>query len=57
MAYSNFSMLYASAIINGWRTYESVPDSLKPEVAEILRNEGLDHLVDGTEGTGGSTGA
>lgn len=45
MNYSNIAMLYASAIMNGWRTYDSVPDLVKPQVREILINEGLYELV------------
>lgn len=38
MNYSALQMLYASHIIEGKRTIESVPASIREDVAEIITN-------------------
>ena len=37
--------LYAEAIINGDRTYESVPKKLKSKVAQVLTDLGYEELI------------
>ena len=39
------AMLWASQIIAGKKTYAQVPRLLKSQVAEILRDEGLEELI------------
>ena len=39
------AMLYAQAIIKGKRTYASVPEKLKSQVAEILIDSGCEDLI------------
>lgn len=41
------AMLYASRIISGKSVFAGVPALLKEQVAEILRDQGLEQLVDG----------
>ena len=41
------AMLWASQIIKGRKTYAEVPRLLKPQVAEILRDEGFEELIVG----------
>lgn len=36
--YSNLEMLYATHVIEGKRTIESVPSSIRENVAEIVAN-------------------
>lgn len=38
MSYSALEMLYATHIIEGKRTIESVPSSIREDVAEIVTN-------------------
>lgn len=42
---SALAMLYATYIIKGIKQYSSVPELLKPQVKEILINEGFEHLT------------
>lgn len=43
--------LYVTEIVLGKRTFDSVPDTLKPKAAELLRNMGCEHLIpEGYEG-------
>lgn len=37
--------LYAEAIINGDRTYASVPPKLKSKVAQVLEDRGYPELI------------
>lgn len=39
------AMLYAQQIMLGKRTYASVPNKLKEQVAEILRESGCEDLI------------
>ncbi len=39
-------MLYATYIIKGMKTYPDVPELLKPQVKQILEDEGLGHLAE-----------
>ena len=39
------AMLWAQQIINGKKTYAQVPRLLKSQVAEILRDSGLEELI------------
>ena len=39
------AMLWASQIIAGKKTYSQVPRLLKAQVAEILRDEGMEELI------------
>lgn len=39
------AMLWASQIIAGKKTYTQVPRQLKLQVAEILREQGLEELI------------
>ena len=39
------AMLWANQIILGKKTYTQVPRQLKPQVAEILRDQGLEELI------------
>ena len=41
----NMAMLWADQIMKGKRTYAEVPRRLKPQVAEILRDAGLEELI------------
>lgn len=37
--------IYAELIIKGERTFESVPDIIKPQVREILIERHFEHLI------------
>ncbi len=39
------AMLFATRIISGKNTFAQVPVLLREQVAEILRDAGLEHLV------------
>lgn len=39
------AMLYATRILNGKLTYADVPRLLKAQVAEILRESGMEELI------------
>ena len=39
------AMLFATKVILGKITYAEVPAKLKPQVAEILRENGLEELI------------
>lgn len=39
---SNIAILYALAILDGDRTFESVPNKIKPQVKEYLCSIGYD---------------
>ena len=39
------AMLWANQIIEGKKTYRQVPRLLKPQVAEILRDAGMEELI------------
>ena len=39
------AMLWATQIINGKKTYAQVPRLLKSQVAEILRDAGMEELI------------
>jgi len=39
------AMLFATYIMKGKKQYSDVPDTLKPQVKEILEAEGLGHLA------------
>ena len=39
------AMLWANQIIAGKKTYAQVPRLLKPQVAEILRDTGMEELI------------
>lgn len=39
------AMLWANQIIAGKKTYAQVPRLLKPQVAEILRDAGMEELI------------
>ena len=39
------AMLYATYIIKGQKTYSEVPEMLKPQVKQILEDQGLGHLA------------
>lgn len=40
------AMLYATRIIKGKYEYKDVPDKLKEQVAEILRDADMAHLIE-----------
>ena len=40
------SMLFATYIMRGLKQYKEVPELLKPQVKQILEDEGLGHLAD-----------
>ena len=39
------AVIYVALIVKGKRTYDSVPDLIKPQVKELLIDLELDHLV------------
>lgn len=39
------AMLWANQIMKGKKTYREVPPLLKPQVAEILRDAGMEELI------------
>lgn len=41
----NMAVIYVALIIKGKRTYESVPDTLKPQVKEMLIDLELESLI------------
>lgn len=41
----NMSMIYATLIIKGVKTFADVPDTLKNEVRQILVEAGCEHLT------------
>lgn len=44
-AVNMLAMLWANQIIAGKKTYAQVPRLLKPQVAEILRDAGMEELI------------
>ncbi len=40
------AMIYASLIIKGKKTFEQVPDKLKPEVRQILIDCDCEYLIE-----------
>lgn len=44
-----FPMFFAQRVISGKQSYESVPNSIKPEMDKILIESGLEHLIDKSE--------
>ena len=40
------AMLYATYIVKGMKTYDEVPDVLKPQVKQILIDMDADHLAE-----------
>lgn len=38
MSFGALAMLYASHVIQGYRTIESVPEVIRPEVEEIIED-------------------
>lgn len=42
---SALAMLFATYIMKDMKSYSDVPEFLKPQVKEILENEGLGHLT------------
>lgn len=43
--YNMLAMLWANQIIAGKKTYSQVPRLLKPQVAQILRDAGMEELI------------
>lgn len=41
-------VIYATLIVRGYKTFDEVPDLIKDQVAEVLRELGAEHLI--TEG-------
>lgn len=39
------AVIYVALIVKGKRTYDSVPDLIKPQVKELLIDLELDHLI------------
>ena len=39
------AMLWANQIMKGKKTYRDVPPLLKPQVAELLRDAGMEELI------------
>ena len=39
------AVIYVALIVKGKRTYDSVPDLIKPQVKELLIDLELEHLV------------
>ena len=42
----DMALVYVSLIIKGRRTYSSVPNTIKPQVREILIDLELEYLID-----------
>jgi hypothetical protein len=42
---SALAMLYATYIIRGDKQYKEVPELLKPQVKQILEDQGMGHLA------------
>ncbi|WP_278187293.1 MULTISPECIES: hypothetical protein [Bacillaceae] len=42
---SALAMLFATYIMRGLKQYSDVPEMLKPQVKQILEDEGLGHLA------------
>ncbi|WP_302621319.1 hypothetical protein [Bacillus sp. FJAT-27225] len=40
------ALLYATYIMRGLKSYSDVPEMLKPQVKQILEDEGLGHLAE-----------
>ncbi|MEH7236747.1 CD1375 family protein [Bacillus sp. JJ1562] len=40
------AMLFATYIMKGMKSYSDVPELLKPQVKQILEDEGLGHLAE-----------
>lgn len=40
------ALLYATYIMRGLKKYSDVPELLKPQVKQILEDEGLGHLAE-----------
>jgi len=40
------AMLFATYIMKGQKHYADVPEMLKPQVKQILEDEGLEHLAE-----------
>ena len=40
------AMIYATLIIKGKKSYKDVPERLKPQVAEILRDLDCEYLIE-----------
>ncbi len=45
------AMFFATRVINGRNTFEQVPNSLKPQVYDILVENGVEHLANGWKPT------
>jgi hypothetical protein len=43
---TDMAMAYAILIINGRKEYKDVPDRLKPQVAEILKELDCEYLIE-----------
>lgn len=39
------AVIYVALIVKGKRTYESIPETLKPQVKEMLADLELEHLI------------
>lgn len=39
------AVIYVALIVKGKRTYDSVPDLIKPQVKELLIDLELEHLI------------
>ncbi|WP_456273641.1 CD1375 family protein [Bacillus sp. AK031] len=37
--------IYATLIVKGYKTYAEVPETIKPQVAEVLTQLEADHLI------------
>lgn len=41
----DLAVIYATLIVKGYKTFAEVPDSIKPQVAEVLRELDAEHLI------------
>lgn len=41
----DMATIYATLIIKGYKTYAEVPDTIKPQVAEVLTQLEAEHLI------------
>jgi len=43
----DLATIYATLIIKGYKTYADVPETIKPQVAEVLTQLEAEHLITG----------